>query len=220
VTDQDVTPEPSNIGPPHAGPPDAEPPAGSGSDARRELLTVLAIAVLAAGVIFLTASRPWLHVRVVRPAPFAPVIAHVTGRKEYAAVAGLAVAALLAIVLIAVTARLVRSVFGALIVITGLWCGWYAVRGLSSPSLSRARELVGDRATSSTSISVHTVPLWPVLTLIAGVVLAVAGAAVVVRGRSWNNGLSQRYSAPATAAQSEDPWRALDRGDDPTIADR
>jgi hypothetical protein len=180
----------------------------------------LGVAVIAAGAVILAAGRPWLHVTVARPAPFGPVIADVSGRKEFGAVTGLAVVALLAVLLIAITARTVRKIFGVLLGLAGLACCWYAIRGLATPSASRARDLVGDLATSGESVHVHQVAGWPVLTAVAGLLVMLAGIAVLLRGRAWNDGLSQRYSAPAAAATSEDPWRTLDRGDDPTIADR
>jgi hypothetical protein len=46
-----------------------------------------------------------------------------------------------------------------------------------------------------------------------GVVLAATGAYVVARGREWQ-ALGARYDAPQ---RREDPWAALDRGEDPTL---
>ncbi|HEX4728542.1 MAG TPA: Trp biosynthesis-associated membrane protein, partial [Jatrophihabitans sp.] len=60
---------------------------------------------------------------------------------------------------------------------------------------------------------------WPIGTVIGAVLVLMAGMLVLVRGASWQMGLSSRYAAPAEAAKSDDPWRSLDRGEDPTISD-
>jgi len=49
---------------------------------------------------------------------------------------------------------------------------------------------------------------WP-----GGAVLALTGAYVAVKGRGWPV-LGARYDAPQ---RREDPWAALDRGEDPTL---
>ena len=76
------------------------------------------------------------------------------------------------------------------------------------------------------SASAQTTPWWVVCA--AGLLLVMAGAVVVlVAGRRWS-GLSSRYERPGStasvpaskpAASEADVWQALDRGEDPTVAD-
>jgi hypothetical protein len=60
---------------------------------------------------------------------------------------------------------------------------------------------------------------WVVATLAGGVLLALVGALVVVRGGDWA-GLGSSYDAPGAAPEppvtDKAVWDALDRGDDPT----
>jgi uncharacterized membrane protein (TIGR02234 family) len=60
---------------------------------------------------------------------------------------------------------------------------------------------------------------WPWLAAGGAVVLGLAGALTVVRGRSWK-GLGSSYEVPAArpteTATDKGVWDALDRGDDPT----
>jgi protein-S-isoprenylcysteine O-methyltransferase Ste14 len=53
---------------------------------------------------------------------------------------------------------------------------------------------------------------WRWLAAAAGVLLAATGAFVAVRGPSWTS-MAARYDAPQ---RRDDPWAALDRGEDPT----
>jgi uncharacterized membrane protein (TIGR02234 family) len=188
---------------------------------RREYLGVLAIALLAAGAVLLGSSQRWLNLHVDRPAPFAPVTVSVSGRSAYPAVFGFAVVALITVVLVAVTGGWGRRVLGALLAVNGVSSVWYGVRGLSAPGPTRIQELLGTRGAGTNGVTGARVQAaWPLITAGAGVLLMTAAVAVVIRGGQWSGGLSRRYDAPADAAKSEDPWRSLDRGEDPTIADR
>jgi uncharacterized membrane protein (TIGR02234 family) len=73
---------------------------------------------------------------------------------------------------------------------------------------------------SSTIPRIQTHGVWPVLTVICGVLVAVAGALIAWRGHTWQ-AMSARYEAQPT--QQSDPartaatlWTELDRGEDPT----
>ena len=58
---------------------------------------------------------------------------------------------------------------------------------------------------------------WPYVAVAGGVLLALTGALVALRGPRWA-GLSARYDAPAADAPRDDRdlWAAMDRGEDPT----
>jgi hypothetical protein len=188
---------------------------------RREMGTILGLAVVAAGGLLLSSGRAWLRVSAVRPAPFAPVLAEVSGHNEFPALSGLAIVALIVAVLILVTAGWGRVVLGLMLALIGLSTAWYAAKGLSTPGPARLRELLGQRTGADSVVAgARLVRIWPLLSLVLSVVLAAAGIAVLARARHWQMGLSAKYDAPADAALSDDPWRVMDRGEDPTISDR
>jgi hypothetical protein len=70
------------------------------------------------------------------------------------------------------------------------------------------------------SVSHVSHPAWAVLTIVSGLLSLVGSGLLVLLSRRWTAGLSSRYEAPDAAAKSSDPWRTLDRGEDPTIFDR
>jgi uncharacterized membrane protein (TIGR02234 family) len=188
---------------------------------RREYLGVLAVAVLAASVTLLGSSQSWLSLHVARPAPFAPVTVSIAGRSAYPAVFGFAVVAIITVVLVAVTGGFGRRILGILLAVNGVSSVFYGVHGLAAPGPARIHELLGTRGSATFGVTRAQVQAaWPLITAGAGVLLTVAAIAIVLRGGRWSGGLSGRYDAPVEAAKSEDPWRTLDRGEDPTIADR
>jgi hypothetical protein len=91
----------------------------------------------------------------------------------------------------------------------------------------RGRPLLGVTLVAvAVAVGVALMPESPLDPLVLVMVAALAGAGLVVaiRGRRWP-ALSRRYDpvdAPANApanAGVEDLWRALDRGEDPTVRD-
>jgi len=197
-----------------------EPAPAAGAPARRRELTgVLAGAALAGLVVLFCSGRSWLLVVVGRRPPFGPLRVELSGRAQYPALTGLAVVALLAVVLVLVTGGLVRRLLGVLEMLAGGWAAYLAGRGIDRPGMPRLRELLGDRlAQGSGTLELHQHPQWAVLTLLAALVLVLAGLAVVLRAGCWQQGLSARYAAPAVSAEAGDPWRRLDRGEDPTVS--
>lgn len=198
--------------------PDPDPPHPGG---RREAAVVLLVAAVSAAVVLLAAGRAWLDLAAQRQAPLAPLSRQVSGRTLHPALSGLAVVALLAVVLILVTGRWLRSLFAVLLLLASAAMVWLSVGTFASPSRARVLDLLGDRGQLvSGQLSTHLAPAWPVISLAAAVLLAVAALVAALRCRGWNLGLSARYAAPADAARMGDPWRAMDRGDDPTVNDR
>lgn len=184
-------------------------------------MTVIGLIAVSAGGIVFTSSQQWLRLHAARQPPFGPVSPGVSGRTEFPALNGLAVVALVTAVLVLVTGGWARRVLGLLLVAAGVGSFWYGLRGLSTPNPSRLSELLKDRLSQTTgAIDVHRHPVWPTLTLVLAVILTLAGVAVLVRAAAWRAGLSSRYAAPAEVATSGDPWRRLDRGEDPTMPDR
>ena len=187
---------------------------------RRELGGTVLLVLLGGAVILLAAGRGWATATVPRQPPFAAVRLVLTGRTLYPPLTGLAVVALIAAVLVLVLGGWPRRVLGGLLVVLAGWTGWYAGRGTGRPSTARVLQLAGDRLSQrSGSPAVHAHPGWAGLALAGAVSLLVAGLLLLARSGGWRTGLSTRYAAPAEAAAAQDPWRQLDRGEDPTIQD-
>jgi hypothetical protein len=215
-----TSPPPTGSGP--AEPGSAEPGSAKPGSAgeRRELAGVLGATALAGLAVLFGSGRSWLEVVVGRRPPFGPLRVELTGRTQYPALTGLAVVALLAVVLVLVTGGVVRRALGVLVMLAGGWAAYCAGGGVAPPGTPRLEELLGDRlAQSSGTFELHRHPQWAVLTLLAALVLVLAGLAVALRAGRWRLGLSARYAAPAVSAEAGDPWRRLDRGEDPTTAD-
>jgi uncharacterized membrane protein (TIGR02234 family) len=187
---------------------------------RRELAGAIGLIVLGAAGILLCCAQRWLTVTEPRSAPFGTLRVGYSGRALYPALNGLAIAALLAALLVLISGRWPRRILGVLLALLALLAGWYGLRALGTPGPGTVHGLLGSR------LSQQAGPLrlgyrlaWPIGTVVGAVLVLLAGLLVLVRGASWQMGLSSRYAAPAEAAKSDDPWRSLDRGEDPTISD-
>jgi uncharacterized membrane protein (TIGR02234 family) len=184
----------------------------------------LVLDLVGAGGVLLVAVRHWQTVTARRPAPLSDLVVPVTGRTVDAAPTALALVALAGVVAVIATRGVVRRVVGAVVALAGLAVVWRALAATGAVSAGRARQLVADRHPSAdttrlaTQVSTHAV--WPVLTVIGGVLVGVSGVLIAWRGQRWQ-AMSARYSAPADQEQqraqaSTALWSALDRGDDPT----
>lgn len=200
------------------------PAAGPGlgrSAQRREMACVLGLAALAGAVILFAAGQSWLSVTAGRRPPFGALQAELTGRELYPALTGLAVVALLSVALTLVTGGVVRRLLGGLLALVGGWACGYAGSGLADPSPARLAQSLGGRLTQGSGLTqLHRHPVWAGVTLLAAVLLVLCGLLLAVRAGRWQVGMSARYAAPAAVAESADPWRRLDRGEDPTVSDR
>ena len=172
----------------------------------------------------LVASRHWQTITTSRPAPLRDDVLQVSGRTVDAAPTALALVALAGVVAVLATRGVVRRIVGVVLSLAGLGLVWRAIASAGAVSVDRARSLVSDHhPTVDVTASVpHVVthPGWPVLTVVAGVLVAAAGALIGWRGQHWQ-AMSARYETPP--AQDADPartaatlWTKLDRGEDPT----
>jgi uncharacterized membrane protein (TIGR02234 family) len=195
--------------------------------ARRELVAVLAAAVLGAALTLFAGGQEWATITATPRPPLPPVTDAVTG----AEVAPLAPAA--ALVLLAAAGALLavrgagRVVVGLLMVLAGAGIAWSSGRVLGGA------DVVTDRLLSlgvpASALTTDLVPAWPVVAVLGGVLGIAAGLLAVVRGRRWP-AMGRRYERPdgtasgpagpvpaATEEQrAQSAWTALDRGEDPT----
>ncbi len=185
------------------------------------MAAAVAACLLGAALVLLTAGATWVRVRVAattadgQEAAAAPLAASLTGSDLAPALAGLGLVGLAGVVAIAATRRLGRVVVGALVVLAGVAIAVVAGRLAADPlpavrAASQVRDLVPG-ATADLRDLRRTFAPW--LATCAGVLLALGGLLVALRGHTWS-ALSARYRTPA--ARPVDAWEAIDRGDDPT----
>jgi hypothetical protein len=179
-----------------------------GSLPARELAAAVLGCAAGAGLALLTAGRAWQVVQVARPAPLPAATTAVTGSDLAPVLPALALVALAGAAALLATRASARVGVGVLLA----GCGLGITVACGQTLAGRAGVAVG----------------WAVACAFAGVVVATAGVATVVRGRRWP-GMGQRYEraarpgavatttgAGAGAGYSALWWDAIDRGEDPT----
>jgi uncharacterized membrane protein (TIGR02234 family) len=192
------------------------------ANGRRELVAALMGCVLGAGVTLFAADRPWVHARVVAGSLQLPL--SVRGGSLEPMTPAFAVVGLAGALGLVASRGVVRRFIGLLVCASGVTAALAAVGSVhpgAGDLADRAGALVGTGSGTASEIS-HTA--WGWLAVLGSVLFALAGAAAVLRGPSWP-GMGARYEAPAApaprAAAAEDSaleqWRALDRGEDPTL---
>jgi uncharacterized membrane protein (TIGR02234 family) len=193
--------------------------------ARRELTGAVLGAVLAGGLALSAGGQAWARVTAERAVPLPPVTTALTG----ADAAPLVPAA--GLVLLAAAAALLavrgpgRAVVGLLMAVAGGVLAWSGLRALTGGLAAAAAGDFAGRGALTVDISLA----WPVLAIVAGLLGVGAGLLAVLRGRDWP-AMGRRYertagaSAPAVERRPETDedraqaaWKALDRGDDPTV---
>jgi Tryptophan-associated transmembrane protein (Trp_oprn_chp) len=155
---------------------------------RHEMPVCLAGGLLGGGLVLLGAREPWHAVSASAAAVGADV------NPVGSLVSTLGAVLLLGTLVVAVTRTVGRRVAGAVVLLAAVAAAAVAVGAGGGWTPWRA-----------------AVP--------AGAVLAgAAGGLAALRGPRWA-AMSRRYDAPSAPrpAHESDPWRALDRGDDPTL---
>jgi hypothetical protein len=193
-------PQPKQTGPNQNGPNQTGPERTTG--ARGPSRALVLAGIIAGGLAAFGASgRTWREGN--------GGIDPVTGMASHASVAGTAIApgvracalAVLAgvVALLLVRGRVRVVVAGALTVVAGI------------ATALATRTLVGVPAHLSDTA-------WVWLSIAACLLATVSGVAAVLTCRGWNSTRSGRYESPGTRREdTEDPWQALDRGEDPTL---
>ena len=195
------------------------------SGARRELTAAVLGSAAAGGLGLFAGGQAWATLTAVRPEPLPPLADVLTG-SAYAPLVPAAGLVLLAAAVALVAARgSGRVAVGLLMVGAGGALVWSGLRALVGGLGSAADGLPLVVGTPVVEISA----VWPVVTVVAGLLGAGAGLLTVVRGRHWP-AMGRRYERPdpagggAVAASRPETdedraqlaWQALDRGEDPT----
>ncbi len=192
--------------------------------ARARLISV--VAFLVAGATGLIAStQTWLLVSLTDGAaePLA-----VPGASAVVLLAPLSLTALALGAAVSIVGRVLRPVFGVLGAALGITLAVLtAPIAFGAPVSAVVAEVAavtgirGEGAVSALVASITTTP-WPVITLLAAIVLAASGLWVVATARLWPDG-GKRYQAERAARvrtneplDAIDSWDDLSRGGDPT----
>ncbi|HWM00620.1 MAG TPA: Trp biosynthesis-associated membrane protein [Nocardioidaceae bacterium] len=158
---------------------------------RRELAVCLAVGLLGGGLMLLGSGRAWDGAASAAPVPTVSGDA-VDPVGSLASTLGAVV--LLGTIVVAVTRALGRRLAGSVVVLAALGAAYVATTATGGWSPWRGAVLLG------------------------AVLGTCGGALAALRGQRWAS-MSRRYDAPSTPrpAHESDPWRALDRGEDPTL---
>jgi uncharacterized membrane protein (TIGR02234 family) len=200
---------------------------------RRELTAAVLLCALSGALALSSSSQPWADVTIVREAPLPPTSEVLTGGQAAPLVGACGLLLLAAAVAVIAVRGVGRVAVGLLVALAGgtlVWSGLRGVTGRLDLDLGDVTSAVGLGQARVTS---DPVAGWAALALVAGVLAVLAGLLVVLRGHRWP-GMGRRYERTGTAGQQpaaparparpetdEDrhqaAWKALDRGDDPTV---
>lgn len=201
-----------------------------GRSATRAKVTAALLAAAGAGLILASDGRGWANATITSPVRLS---VHATGSNITSLPYALGLAGLAGAVALFAVRRIGRYLVG--IVLLGSGLGTVAAVAtnlghLDNTQLAKAAEQT--LGASGGQLSDVTNTAWPYITILGGVLVAVAGALTLVRGRTWT-GLSNRYEVaphntePAAAGaqladsdaepSSRDLWDSINRGADPTV---
>lgn len=183
----------------------------------------LLLDVLGSGGALLLSERDWQTVST--PQPSRVDVLDLTGRTIDSVPTALALVALAGVVAVLATKGAVRRGVGVIVALAGAGLAVRAIVSSSAVGVSRARSLVADRhrtvSVSDVVPNVVTHSVWPVLSVLAGVLVLAAGTLIAWRGHRWQV-MSSKYEAPVAdplqdqARAATALWSAMDRGEDPT----
>jgi uncharacterized membrane protein (TIGR02234 family) len=201
--------------------------------ARRELTVAVVLCALSGGLALSSSSQPWADVTITREPPLPPTAVLLTGSQAAPLVAACGLLLLAAAVAVIAVRGLGRTAVGLLVAVAGGVLGWSGLRGVTGKLAVDAGDVASAVGLGRSEVTTDPVVGSAAVALVAGVLGVLAGLLVVLRGRDWP-GMGRRYErtgavgrqpgGPARAARPETDedlhqaaWKALDRGDDPTV---
>lgn len=194
----------------------------------RKSTLVLLIAVLALAV-FGTTTQTWINITLdpeqVGQTAVGQNTLPVQGSKAATAVTALALVALAGGLAASIAGKIARWVITAIVVLAAGGIISAAATVLAAPLAAAQGSIAAATGVTGSSAGAETTA-FPVLAVVAGVLLALAALLIVPAGRYWKSRTKYDAAAYGTAAGSEagvagpvdeiDSWDRLSRGDDPT----
>ncbi|WP_052274268.1 Trp biosynthesis-associated membrane protein [Arthrobacter sp. L77] len=170
----------------------------------RRGVVVLGIVVLAL-LAFGATTQTWLTVRLPQDAVQTPDLA-IAGSDAATPVTAFALVALAAALAISIAGRVARWIIAVILVLSGVGITMSSAAVALDPS-SAAEPAIGTAIGVSGLAGADAVPTaMPWVAAAAGVLLVLAGAWVVLAGRTW--GINRRYDAGASRTVHASPGRA------------
>ena len=186
--------------------------------------TVLLASALVAILTLVSWTQVWFGVTLTDGA-----VLEVAGQVAAPALSALALTSLVLVGALAIAGPFFRVVFGVLEVLIGVAVVFSGVLAVADPVAASASAIstatgVAGKASVADSVASIDGSVWPWIALACGVLMLVAGAAIIVLSRRWPNSASRKYQAtrlePAGAERTAvDDWDALSGGKDPTTND-
>jgi uncharacterized membrane protein (TIGR02234 family) len=184
----------------------------------------LAAGAVGAAVVLWAAGETWARGKAPAAGSLLPV--SVSGKAVSGLPDALAVVALAALVAVFAVRGVARGVVSVLLALCGAGTVWAAAAGaVATGPLNAAAAKTAGLTTATAQDVTHTA--WPWIAVLGGVLLLTSGVLAVARSASWP-AMSARYERdgspkPRAARRAPDPehpaelWKALDRGEDPTV---
>ena len=190
--------------------------------ARRGRTLSVVVILLGAAIVLIGSTQTWLTATVEStdiPAK---------GSQALALLQPLALAGLALTLALALVGKVLRFVFAGLAVVIGVALAVLIAPIAYEQPVSAVARVVTDHtgvagvASVSGLVSGISATAWPIISLVAAIVLAFGGLLALVTAAFWRRGTS-RYDAPKTSSHAGDgpldaveSWDELTRGDDPT----
>lgn len=202
--------------------PESGTPAQSGTPALRRKGVVVLATVIAALAAFGSTTQTWLSVTLPQTAVQTPSI-QVPGSDAATAVTAFALVGLAAALAASIAARVARWIIAVILTVAGAGIVFSSVAVATDPAASAAPaigEALGVTSQEGVAVSATAMP-W--LAALAGLLLVLCAAWLLIAGRGWRT--ARRYeksagrnrTAKADANADEiDSWDSLSRGEDPT----
>lgn len=190
--------------------------------ARRAKLLAVVLLMAASGLVLLGTTQTWLNVSIAEAQGVFPV----SGSDAPPMAQPLALAVLALSLVLTLVGRVLRYVLGALATAAGVGLVAAILPIVTGPpvyayavSVTEHTGLAGDEAIADIVSSIDQTA-WPLVCLVASVVVVLAGAFVLATAHLWRAGGRRFDTTPhAPAAGPIDPidsWDDLSHGEDPT----
>jgi len=182
----------------------------------RAFRSALILALASAAFTLFASARQWVQL-TYREVGWPTINLALSGRELDPLPAGLALLVVTAILALSISRGLAHRALALVIAAAGLviavasWRAGAQLDRLASLA-DYLEESLGRTATGQTT---QTSTFWWTISLVCGVFIALAGAAMVARGHDRPRG-SSNYERPSTDTAHLSPWQALDQGVDPT----
>lgn len=199
--------------------------------------TVLVAVLLAAAVLLIVGTRTWVSGRVSDPVLGLRTL-HGAGSQVARASTAAALVGAAAAVAAATTGAVARVVAGVATLLSGVLAAGVAIGVLGNPSGALSSVAASSTGRSSPVRSDATASGWVLVAVVAAVVMALGGVAILLANRRWA-GLSARYEVPAeveastvtgpvggagsvaadrqASARARSDWDLISAGEDPTV---